>query len=140
MSSTSNQTGFIPGSPRQNESTQNQTSPHIPHHQIQSQKSIHGDHGRSSSIPQIASSFQHSMDGSAFRALNPTVFLGLARSYAEALKDQADKNVSTSSNTPNQSPMSSPRLSESDQEINVHEDDSDAIFTHKLELTENDRN
>lgn len=135
MSSTSNQTGgFIPGSPQQNEPTPNQT-----HHQIQSQKNIHGDHGRSSSIPQIASSFQHSMDGSAFRALNPTVFLGLARSYAEALKDQAHNNISTSSNSPNHSPMSS-RVSESDQEIIVHEDDSDAIFTHKLESTKNDRN
>lgn len=78
------------------------------------------------------------MDGSAFRALNPTVFLGLARSYAEALKDQAH-NISTTSNSPNQSPMSSPRLSESDQEINVHDDDSDSV-THKLELTKHDRN
>jgi hypothetical protein len=89
---------------------------------------------------------------SAFRALNPSTAallaasaqLGLARSYAALAHNN---NVASSTST-NQSPPMSPH-SESDEEINVHDDESDAEVTNNnshvtyktpLELTKNDRN
>jgi hypothetical protein len=89
---------------------------------------------------------------SAFRALNPSTAallaasaqLGLARSYAASLAH--NNNVASSTST-NQSPPMSPHPSESDEEINVHEDDSDAEHTANnnsykkpLELIKNERN
>lgn len=160
-SSTSNPTAFIPGSP-QNVPTRNQISPqhHNPHHQTTSQN--HQANSAtpptaSSAIPSIPSLAIPSMGGehSAFRALNPSTAallaasaqLGLARSYAASLAH--NNNVASSTST-NQSPPMSPHPSESDEEINVHDDESDAdTFNHNnsngarrkpLELTKHDRN
>jgi hypothetical protein len=97
---------------------------------------------------------------SAFRALNPSTAallaasaqLGLARSYAASL---AHNNNIASSTSTNQSPRASPHLSESEEEINVHDDESEnegmtatattngksrVSFKGVLELTKNDRN
>lgn len=94
---------------------------------------------------------------SAFRALNPSTAallaasaqLGLARSYAASLAH--NNNVASSTST-NQSPPMSPHPSESDEEINVHDDESEADVTNHisnnnsqvsykkpLELTKHDR-
>lgn len=101
---------------------------------------------------------------SAFRSLVPpstaallaaSAQLGLARSYAAAVA--ASSNRGASSTSTNQSPPVSPRPSESDEEINVHEDDSDLEITSNnpprshphfphsmaaspLQLTKHDRN
>lgn len=95
---------------------------------------------------------------SAFRALNPSTAallaasaqLGLARSYAASL---AQNNNIASSTSTNQSPPISPHPSESDEEINVHDDESEAELPNNstiknshieyktpLELTKHDRN
>lgn len=91
---------------------------------------------------------------SAFRALNPSTAallaasaqLGLARSYAASLAH--NNNVASSTST-NQSPPMSPHPSESDEEINVHDDESEAevmnnnshvAYKKPLELTKHDRN
>lgn len=116
---------------------------------------------------------------SAFRALNPSTAallaasaqLGLARSYAASLAEHhnnhlnsnnnnsnRNNNVASSTST-NQSPAVSPHPSESDEEINVHDDESDTELTNNsastksnshigynssaktpLELTKHDRN
>lgn len=117
---------------------------------------------------------------SAFRALNPSTAallaasaqLGLARSYAASLaasehhhhlnnnnnnnSNNRNNNVASSTST-NQSPPISPHPSESDEEINVHDDESDAELGNNssttksnshigysaktpLELTKHDRN
>lgn len=81
---------------------------------------------------------------SAFRALNPSTTaallaasaqLGLARSYAASLVNNNNNNNNNNSNnnnnniasstSTNQSPPVSPQLSESDEEINVHDAESD---------------
>lgn len=158
-SSTSNQTAFIPGSP-QNVPTQNQISPqqHNPHHQTTTQ-----NHQTNNTTPPNASSATASIpllmggEHSAFRALNPSTAallaasaqLGLARSYAASLAH--NNNVASSTST-NQSPPMSPHPSESDEEINVHDDESEADVTNHtsnnnshvaykkpLELTKHDR-
>jgi hypothetical protein len=120
---------------------------------------------------------------SAFRALNPSTAallaasaqLGLARSYAASLaaehhhhhhhhnsssnnnnnNNSSNNNVASSTSSTNQSPPMSPHASESDEEINVHEDESDSELTPNnsskiaahvanyktpLELTKHDRN
>jgi hypothetical protein len=72
---------------------------------------------------------------SAFRALNPSTTaallaasaqLGLARSYAASLvnNNHNNNNIASSTST-NQSPPVSPQPSESDEEINVHDAESD---------------
>jgi paired box protein 6 len=158
-SSTSNQTAFIPGSP-QNVPIQNQISPqqHNPHHQTPPQS-----HQTTNATPPTASSATASIpllmggEHSAFRALNPSTAallaasaqLGLARSYAASLAH--NNNVASSTST-NQSPPMSPHPSDSDEEINVH-DESDAEVTNHssnnnshvaykkpLELIKNERN
>ena len=93
---------------------------------------------------------------SAFRALNPSTAallaasaqLGLARSYAASLAQ--NHNIASSTST-NQSPPMSPHPSESDEEINVHDDESDPETSancnnhsqrarkRSLEVTEHDR-
>lgn len=159
-SNTSNQTAFIPGSP-QSLPTQNQISPQQ-HHQTQTQNHHQTTSSSSNTTPPNASSATASIpllmggEHSAFRALNPSTAallaasaqLGLARSYAASLAH----NVASSTST-NQSPPMSPHPSESDEEINVHDDESEAdvanhsssINTHSaykkpLELTKNDHN
>lgn len=133
-SSTSNQTGFIPGSPQNVATQSNQISPkqHNPHHQTTIQ-----NHQMSSETPPIASSATASIpllmggEHSAFRALNPSTAallaasaqLGLARSYAASL---AHNNNIASSTSTNQSPPMSPTPSESDEEINVHDNESES--------------
>jgi hypothetical protein len=75
---------------------------------------------------------------SAFRALNPSTTaallaasaqLGLARSYAASLVNNNNHNMNNnniaSSTSTNQSPPVSPQPSESDEEINVHDAESD---------------
>lgn len=115
---------------------------------------------------------------SAFRALNPSTAallaasaqLGLARTYAASLAEHHhhhlnnnnnnnssnNRNNVASSTSTNQSPPVSPHPSESDEEINVHDDESDTELTNNsstksnshigynsktpLELTKHDRN
>jgi paired box protein 6 len=158
-STTSNQTAFIPGSP-QNVPTQNQISPQQQHNPSQNHQAASQNHQTttpptgSSAIPLIPLSMGG--EHSAFRALNPSTAallaasaqLGLARSYAASLAH--NNNVASSTST-NQSPPMSPHPSESDEEINVH-DESDADVTNHssnnnshsykkpLELTKHDRN
>lgn len=159
-SSTSNQIAFIPGSP-QSVPTQNQISPQQHHQQTQNH---HQASSSSNTTPPTASSATASIpllmggEHSAFRALNPSTAallaasaqLGLARSYAASLAH--NNNVASSTST-NQSPPMSPHPSESDEEINVHDDESEAdVVNHSsnnnshvsykkpLELTKNDRN
>lgn len=159
-SSTSNQTAFIPGSP-QNVPTQNQISPQQSNPQHQT---VTSNHQPNNATPPTASSATASIpllmggEHSAFRALNPSTAallaasaqLGLARSYAASL---AHNNNIASSTSTNQSPPMSPQQSESDEEINVHDDESEAdVANHSsnnnshvayktpLELTKHDRN
>lgn len=157
-STTSNPTAFIPGSP-QNIQKRNQISPPPPQHQ--SQQTAATNHQTNSATPPASSataSIPLLMGGehSAFRALNPSTAallaasaqLGLARSYAALAHNN---NVASSTST-NQSPPMSPQPSESDEEINVHDDESDAEVTNHssnnnshityktpLELTKHDR-
>ncbi|CRK86186.1 CLUMA_CG000184, isoform A [Clunio marinus] len=154
-SSTSNQTAFIPGSPQ---NIPNQISPqqHNPqNHQVTSQNL----HQTNNSTPTIVSSATASIpllmggEHSAFRALNPSTAallaasaqLGLARSYAASL---AQSNNVASSTSTNRSPSMSPNPSLSDEEINVHDDESETeVPNHSLknyktisELSKNDCN
>lgn len=144
-SSTSNPTAFIPGSP-QNVPTPNQISQQ--HNNNNNQTSSQKHHQTDNAIAPNASSATASIpllmggEHSAFRALNPSTAallaasaqLGLARSYAASLAH--NNNVSSSTST-NQSPTMSPHPSESDEEINVHDDESDADMTNNHSTTKN---
>lgn len=155
----SNQIGFTPGSP-QNVPTPNQISSHQQNHQAPSQNhpttSLPNASSATASIPLLMGG-----EHSAFRALNPSTAallaasaqLGLARSYAAIAAEHHHINNTASSTSTNQSPPPSPHPSESDEEINVHDDESDADITHNsthklnshmsyktpLELTKHDR-
>lgn len=145
--SASNQIGFTPGSPHQNVATsanQSQISPPQSHrHSVVPQ-----NHQKTAAAqPAIASSATASIpllmggEHSAFRALNPSTTaallaasaqLGLARSYAASLVNNNNNNNNSNNNnniasstSTNQSPPVSPQLSESDEEINVHDAESD---------------
>lgn len=155
-SSNTNQTGFIPGSRSPpNVPTQNQISPshHNPHLQTPPNQQVNS--ATPPNVSSVIQSVQLSMGGehSAFRALNPTTAallaasaqLGLARSYAASL---AQNNNIASSTSTNQSPPMSPHPSDSEEEINVHDESDTEPTNHNshsarkkhIELLEHDRN
>lgn len=183
-SSASNQIGFTPGSPQNvpqaapTATTQSQISPQQPHHSAGTTQNHQSSVTTQQAIVSSATaSIPLLMGGehSAFRALNPSTAallaasaqLGLARSYLAASEhhhhlnnnnnnnnSSINNNVASSTST-NQSPPMSPHLSESDEEINVHDDESDTELTNNssknnshigynsktpLELTKHDRN
>lgn len=139
--SASNQIAFTPGSPRNvaTSANQSQISP-------QSHRHVSQNHQKNATAqPAIVSSATASIpllmggEHSAFRALNSSTTaallaasaqLGLARSYAASLvnnnnsSSNNNNNVASSTST-NQSPPVSPHQSESDEEINVHDAESD---------------
>ncbi|KAG5677465.1 hypothetical protein PVAND_007223 [Polypedilum vanderplanki] len=142
-----------------------QTQPHHQHSTV-GQNHPSNNNSNATTTPQaqaIVSSATASIpllmggEHSAFRALNPSTAallaalaqLGLARSYAASLaaehhqlhhnnnNNSNSKNVASSTST-NQSPRESPHpTSESDEEINVHDDESDIEPTNNSTTNNN---
>lgn len=142
--STSNQIAFTPGSPSMPNATaqnqissqhhQQQHSPQTPNHQGSMNNNNNNSNTKSppitaASLATASAPLLMGGEHSAFRSLVPSTAallaasaqLGLARSYAAAVAGHNITNSSTST------PPMSPR--DSDEEINVHDDESDVEIT-----------
>lgn len=139
--STSNQIAFTPGSPSMPNATaqnqissqhhQQQHSPQTPNHQGSMNNNTKSPPITAASLATASAPLLMGGEHSAFRSLVPSTAallaasaqLGLARSYAAAAAAAGHNITNSSTSTPPMSPR------DSDEEINVHDDESDVEIT-----------
>ncbi|CAO1327438.1 unnamed protein product [Diamesa tonsa] len=140
--STSNQIAFTPGSPSMPNATaqnqissqhhQQQHSPQTPNHQGTMNNNTKSPPITAASLATASAPLLMGGEHSAFRSLVPSTAallaasaqLGLARSYAAAAAAAGHNITNSSTSTPPMSPR------DSDEEINVHDDESDVEITN----------
>ena len=139
--SASNQIAFTPGSPSMPNATaqnqissqhhQQQHSPQTPNHQGSMNNNTKSPPITAASLATASAPLLMGGEHSAFRSLVPSTAallaasaqLGLARSYAAAAAAAGHNITNSSTSTPPMSPR------DSDEEINVHDDESDVEIT-----------